>query len=202
MAFATVGSFLASQWGPVAVQAGATGLSALYGAINPNRARELQNEVIQGYRDLRETAQRQARGEFSPQEREQIRAQAQPQLQQVAGSVASRGLGSSPAGAQIAATAEQQVFSNAQLRAQQNEHIVNRDAYQAAMSMANRDESFYEDIAGIARALQMIRQLGGTPDPKAIGGVASAFGFEDGYMFYDDPAPGFYDDANAQGGTL
>ena len=195
------GTLLASQYGPLVVQGGLAGLSALKGAISPDHAKALQQEVIQGQRMRLDEVRRQARGQFTPQEREQHRAAAGPMLQQVAGSVASRGLGSSPAGAAITAGAEQQVFNQAQLRAQQQEHIVNRDAFDAAQSMANRDESFYEDLAGIARALQMIRQLGGTPDQAAVGGVAKAFGFEDGYNF-PDPAPGFYDPANATGGVV
>ena len=57
---------------------GLSGVSALYGAIAPNRGRELQNEIVEGYRFLRKTAQRQARGQFTPSERSQIRSSAQP----------------------------------------------------------------------------------------------------------------------------
>lgn len=186
MAVGTVGALLSSQYAPLVINAGIGGVAALKDAISPNRAQELQQEVISGLRDLREVSQRQARGDFTPQEREQLRASAQPQLQQVAGTVASRGLGSSPAGAQIAAQAEQQVFSDAQSRAMQMEQIVNRDAFNIAESLAQRDASFYEDLAGIARAIQMIRSLGGEPNPQAMGGVGKAFGMaspgEEGYQ--------------------
>lgn len=128
---------------------GLSGVSALYGAIAPNCGRELQNEIVEGYRSLRKTVQRQARGQFTPSERSAIRSSAQPHLQQVAGSVASRGLGSSPAGASIAA-AEQAVFSNAQQLAAAQEQIVNREAFLAASELVQRDAGFFEDLQAIS----------------------------------------------------
>lgn len=150
MAFETVGALLASKWGPLVVQGGLSGVSSLYGAIAPNRGRELQTEVVEGYRELRKTAQRQARGQFTPGERSEIRSSAQPQLQQVAGSVASRGLGSSPVGASLAAAAEQAVFSNAQQLAAAQEQIVNREAFMAASELVQRDAGFFEDLKAIS----------------------------------------------------
>ena len=185
MALASVGTFLAGKYGPLAVQGGLTAASALYGAITPNRAQELQEEVLEGYRELRSTAQRQARGQFTTQEREQMRADAQPQLQKVAGSVASRGLGSSPAGAAITAGAEQAVFTNAQRQAMIQEQVVNREAFAAASQMANEDASFFEDLRAISAAYQQIRSLGGTPDPAWSESVERAVGLREGYRGVD-----------------
>lgn len=185
MAFASVGTFLAGKYGPLAVQGGLTGVSALYGAIGPNRAQELQEEVLEGYRELRSTAQRQARGKFTLQEREQMRATAQPQLQKVAGSVASRGLGSSPAGAAIAAGAEQEVFQNAQRQAMIQEQVVNREAFAAASAMANEDASFFEDLRALSAAYQQIHALGGIPDPAWVETAQRAVGVRDGYRSKD-----------------
>ena len=185
MALSAVGAALGSQYGPLLIHGGLTGLAALRGAIAPDRARQLQEEVLEGYQVRREAAQRQARGEFTPTEREGLRMAAQPALQRVAGSIASRGLGSSPAGAAIAAQAEQAVFSTAQQRAAQTEQIINRDAFNAATSLANRDSSFYEDLQGIARALQTIRGLKERPDQRAMDTLGSAFGMREGYLFYD-----------------
>ena len=162
---ASVGAFLASKWGPLAVNAGLTGISALYGAISPNRGKELQDEVVEGYRTLRQTAQRQARGQFTPSERTQMRANAQPQLQAVAGSVASRGLGSSPAGAAITASAEQAVFSNAQRLAAQQEMIVNQELFAMASELVPRDEGFFNALQRIAAGYAQIRAMGGQPNP-------------------------------------
>ena len=181
MAFETVGALLASKWGPLAVNAGLTGISALYGAISPNRGRELQDEVVEGYRQLRQTAQRQARGQFTPNEREQMRANAQPQLQAVAGSVASRGLGSSPAGAAITAQAEQAVFSNAQRLAAQQEMVVNREAFNAATYMAQRDDGFFESLQRLSSAYAQIRAMGGQMDPQIDAAVRESLGLTDGY---------------------
>lgn len=185
MALASVGALLGSKWGPLVVQGGLTGVSALYGAIAPSKARELQEEVIDGYRDLRKTAQRQARGQFTPQENEQMRAAAQPQLQQVAGSVASRGLGSSPAGAAITAGAEQEVFQNAQRQAVVQEQIVNREAFAAASAMVEEDASFFEDIRALASAYQQIHASGGRVDPAIDAMVRKSIGLDDGYRGVD-----------------
>ena len=181
MAIESVGALLASKWGPVAVNAGLTGVSALYGLINPSHARTLQNEVFQGYSDLRKTAHRQARGQFTPSERTQMRANAQPQLQAVAGSVASRGLGSSPAGAAITAGAEQAVFTNAQRLAAQQELIVNRDAYAAAADLVQRDAGFFADLQGIAAAYAQIRAMGGQVPPELDEAVRQYVGIGEGY---------------------
>ena len=181
MALESVGALLASKWGPLVVQGGLTGISALYGAIAPNRGKELQDEVVDGYRQLRQTAQRQARGQFTPSERSMMRANAQPQLQQVAGSIASRGLGSSPAGAQIAAGAEQAVFTNAQRLAAQQEMVVNREAFMAATELVQRDEGFFQDLQRIASAYAQLRELGLNPDPEVDAAVRQAIGMSDGY---------------------
>ena len=186
-----VNALLTNPW---VVQSALTGTAALYSAINPNRAMELQNEVLEGYRQLRQDTARQARGQFTPAEGEQLRAAAQPELQRVSGTVASRGLGTSPAGAQILADAEQSVFSRAQQMATMQQHVVNREAFSVASSLANRDESFIEDLAGTARAIQRLRAMGAEPDPQAVGALESAFGLQGGYLFYDPAA--------ATGGTL
>lgn len=181
MAFETVGALLASKWGPLAVQGGLSGLAAIYGAISPNRARELQDEVIEGYRERRAVAQRQARGQFTPAERQDIRTAAQPQLQQVAGSVASRGLGSSPAGAAITSQAEQRVFTNAQQMAQAQQSIIDREAFDAASRMMQVDAGFFEDIQALASMYAQIRAHGGQVDPVIDQAVRGALGLEGGY---------------------
>ena len=181
MAFETVGALLASKWGPLVVQGGLSGVSALYGAIAPNRGRELQNEVVEGYRELRQTAQRQARGQFTPAERSEIRSSARPQLQQVSGSVASRGLGSSPAGASIAAAAEQSVFSNAQQLAAAQEQIINREAFMAASELVQRDDGFFEDLQAISATYAQIRALGGQVDSAVDAMVREYLGLSEGY---------------------
>ena len=178
---ASVGALLGAKYAPLVVNAGLAGISALYGALGGNRARELQDSVLEGYAELRETAQRQARGQFTPNERTQMRANAQPQLQAVAGSVASRGLGSSPAGAQIAAGAEQAVFSNAQRLAMQQEMVVNREAWMAATELVNRDEGFFQDLQRIAASYAQLRQLGLSPDPEVDAAVRQAIGMGEGY---------------------
>lgn len=178
---ASIGALLAGKWGPLIVSGGLSGVSSLYGALAPNRGRELQDEVIDGYREMRSTAQRQARGQFTPSERTQMREAAQPQLQAVAGSVASRGLGSSPAGAAIAAGAEQAVFANAQQMARRNEQIINREAWLAASEMAQRDEEFFADIQRLASAYQQLHALGLKPDPAIDSAVRQGLGLSDGY---------------------
>ena len=117
--------------------------------------------------------------------RDRIRANAQPQLQQVSGSVASRGLGSSPAGAAITAGAEQAVFQNAQRQAMIQEQVVHREAFAAASAMANEDASFFEDLRALAAAYQQIHALGSQPDPEWNVSVENAVGVRDGYRSKD-----------------
>ena len=176
-----IGALLASQYGPLVVQGGLAAVGGIYGAIKPNRARELQEQVLEGYQQLRETSQRQARGQFTPAERTMMRADAQPQLQQVAGSVASRGLGSSPAGAAITAGAEQAVFTNAQRLAAQQQLIVNRDAFSAATHLAQNDEGFFQDLQAISSAYAQIRAMGGQVSPEVDNSVRQYLGLDDGY---------------------
>ena len=110
-----------------------------------------------------------------------MRSAAQPQLQAVAGSVASRGLGSSPAGAAITAGAEQAVFSNAQRMAMQQELLVNREAFMSASELVQRDDGFFADLQRIAAAYAQLRAMGMTPSPEADAAVRQAIGMSDGY---------------------
>ena len=172
MALATLTALASSPWAPVV----ASGVSALYGGIVGSRAQELQDEVIQGYREQRERAQRMARGQFTPSERQEIRSTARPQLQQVAGSVASRGLGSSPAGAAITAGAEQQVFLNAQRMAMAQESVINREAFAAATQMADEDEGFFQSLQSIFASMARLRELGQSADPASVQALMTALG--------------------------
>ena len=99
-------------------------------------------------------------------------------MQQVAGSVASRGLGSSPAGASLAA-AEQAVFSNAQQLAAAQEQIVNREAFIAASELVQRDAGFFEDLKAISATYAQIRAMGGQVDTSVDATVLQYLGLAD-----------------------
>ena len=105
---------------PIDVQTGLflaqTGYS-LWKHINPDRRTELVNDVLTSQTQFRDILARQAYGNFTAAERQQIQAAAEPQVNQIAGNVAARGLGTSGAGAQIIAQAQQAPLQHAQQNA-------------------------------------------------------------------------------------
>ena len=80
--------------------------------------------------------------------------------------IASRGLGSSPAGASIAAEAEQ-------------EQIVNREAFLAASELVQRDAGFFEDLQAISTTYAQIRAMGGQVDATVDATVRRYLGLAD-----------------------
>lgn len=111
----------------------AQGANTLYKYINPDRRTQLINDVLESQTQFRDTMARQAFGNFTAAERQQIQAAAEPQVNQIAGNVAARGLGTSGAGLQVISKAQQAPFQHAQQNAMANLSGAN----QSLLNMAN-----------------------------------------------------------------
>ena len=85
-----------------------------YDYFTNRRLRELQEEVLDQQVQFNNDLARRARGKFTSTEIAQIRRDAAPQINAVAGNVAARGLGTSPAGAALVNEAIQAPFAAAQ----------------------------------------------------------------------------------------
>ena len=115
MAWQTVLNWVNSN--PEATLAIAQTGNTLLQHIKPDRRKELVDDVLNSQTQFRDRLARQAFGNFTAAERQQIQAAAEPQVNQVAANVARRGLGTSGAGAQIIAQAQQAPFLHAQQNA-------------------------------------------------------------------------------------
>ena len=117
----------------------------------PDKQKELMNEVLESQTNFRDMLARHAYGNFTATEREQIQAAAEPQVNQIAGGVAARGLGTSGAGAQVIAQAQQAPIQQAQRNALQALPAADANLLQATQLLD--DGSFMEDITAIAGLL-------------------------------------------------
>lgn len=113
--------------------------NTLWQHLTPDRARQLQMDVLQSQTQFRDRLARQAFGNFTAAERQQIAAANQPQVNQIAANVASRGLGGSCAGAQIIAQAQQAPLQFAQQNAMQLLPGVNRDLLASSNFLSEND---------------------------------------------------------------
>ena len=141
----------------ISVPIASTALSSVYRWIRPDRASELQAEVLQSQTDFRDRLARQAFGNFTAAERQQIQAAAQPQVNQIAANVARRGLGQSGAGAQLVTQAQQAPILHAQQTAAQTLPLANQALLQGSQYLLD-DNSFFEDLNAISRELTLARE--------------------------------------------
>lgn len=150
------------QW---SIPIGTTLISGLNRWINPDRARELQMDVLDSQTQFRDMLARQAFGNFTAAERQRIAAAAEPQVNQVAANVARRGLGGSGAGAQIISQAQQRPFEVAQQQALRALPGVNASLLRGSKGgvtppLLMDDGSFFDDLGAIARDLALATEAG------------------------------------------
>ena len=157
-ALATIGKWALAnpQW---SIPIGTTLISGLNRWINPDKARELQMDVLESQTQFRDMLARQAFGNFTAAERQQIAAAAEPQVNQVAANVARRGLGGSGAGAQIISQAQQRPFEVAQQQALRALPGMNASLLQGSQLLMD-DGSFFDDLGAIARDLALATEAG------------------------------------------
>ena len=133
--------------------------SSLYRFIRPDRARQLQEDVLQSQTEFRDRLARQAFGNFTAAERQQIAGAAEPQVNQVAANAARRGLGGSGAGAQIISQAQQRPFEVAQQQALRAFPGINASLLRGSQLLMD-DGSFFDDLGAIARDLALATEAG------------------------------------------
>ena len=153
---ATIGSWIAANPGP-SLTVGTHLAKGLYNLIKPDRARELQMDVLKSQKILRDQLARQAFGGFTAAERQQIRRAASPEINKIAGDIATRGLGTSGAGAQIIAEAQQAPFLKAQQSATQALSGANKALLDATKPLID-DSSFFEDLLAISKELKEFKK--------------------------------------------
>ena len=116
----------------------------------PDKAKQIQLEVLEDQKNFRRMLSRQSRGIFTGSERQAIARGAEPTVNRIAGNVAARGLGGSGAGAQVIAEAQQAPFLEAQTAATQALSGANVQAFKMASQLIG-DDSFYEDLGGLVQ---------------------------------------------------
>lgn len=132
----------AGKWAlnnPQSVLAVAQVGNSLYRHINPDRRTELINDTLNSQTQFRDMLARQAFGNFTAAERQQIQAANEPQVNQVAANVSSRGLGTSGAGAQIITQAQQAPLQFAQQNAMQALPGANQNLLASSQYLAKND---------------------------------------------------------------
>lgn len=148
---------IAAAKNPVVQTVGLAGVGGLYNLISPDKQKQIMRGVLDDVALHQKGELRRSRGQFTAQEREQIMRQSEPQVNQVAANVASRGLGTSPAGAQIVAGAQQAPFQYAQ---QQAAESVPRTA-QLLMNLSrgmSGNQQFHQLLGSISQSLQYMRE--------------------------------------------
>ena len=115
-------------------------------------------QVLEDQKNFRRMLSRQSRGIFTGSEREAIARGAEPQVNRIAGGVASRGLGGSGAGAQVIAEAQQAPFLQAQDSATQALSNANRQAFDMASQLIS-DDSFFNDMSKLVSDLTELDAL-------------------------------------------
>ena len=124
--------------------------SAVYRSLNPERAMQIRENVLNSQMELRNTIARRAFGVLTPADADTIKRQAEPQVNAVQANVASRGLGSSGAGAQVIAEAQQGAFTQAREQAQQMLPVYDQAILGSANALLMNDGSFFDDLNAIA----------------------------------------------------
>ena len=128
------------------------GVKQIGNLIAPNRQGEIIQSVLQSQIDFRDQIARRAFGRLTPRDHQQLQMQAEPQVNAIAGNVASRGLGSSPAGAAIVGDAQAQAYSQARQEALQALPMYDQNLMRTFATLRT-DNSFNEDIDTTAQLL-------------------------------------------------
>lgn len=155
---------------PMLILGGLSAAGSIYNTIKPDEAQEIQKSVLRDMQARRLKLQRQARGKFTGAEREDIMRAAEPGLNQLAGNLAQRGLGTSPAGGQILGAASVEPFTSARQFAEGELGRANAQALDASQLLA-ADDSFFDDIEGIAQGYFELEGLGADSEDGLLNSV-------------------------------
>ena len=148
---------IAGAKNPVVQTVGLSLAGGIYDLINPDEQRQIQRQVLDDAAAFQRGLLRQSRGRFTAQEREAIRRNSEAQVNAVAGNVAQRGLGTSPAGAAIVAQAQQAPYFAATQQAASQIPAVTSMVSQLAQSMGG-NRQFHQLLGSIGKSLSYLRE--------------------------------------------
>lgn len=130
-----------------------SGANALFRSLSPDRAMQIRDKVLNSQIETRNMIARRAFGHLTPAEAQSIEQGAEHQVNAVQANVASRGLGSSGAGAQVIADAQQQPFHEAQQQALNALPILDQALWQNTTALMLNDGSFTDDLQAVAQLI-------------------------------------------------
>ena len=132
-------------------------LGGLWDSFTESPRERLEKEIFQARRERLGELRRQAKGHFTPAERQDIQRAHEPILNRVATNIARRGLDTSGAALEALAQAEQAPFLQAQQLAQTQLGDYELKTFDLSRQLMQEDDGFLEDIQGIT---QYLFQLG------------------------------------------
>ena len=160
------------------VQGGIAAGSALLGGLfgGDDEAKKLQEEVLRERIQFAKGLRRRAEGGFTASESQNLLANAQPRLNQIAANVSARGLGQSGAGAQVLSQATGDVFQQAQNQAAALLPGALAGSSQAAGQLASieaqENQAFFDAIGGFARNFAILQGMGGLGNSPELADTA------------------------------
>lgn len=132
-------------------------LGGLWDSFTESPRERLEKEILQARRERLGELRRQAKGHFTPAERQDIQRANEPVLNRVASNIAQRGLDTSGAALEVLAQAEQTPFLRAQQQAQVQLDDYELKTFDLSRQLMEEDDGFLGDIQGIT---QYLFQLG------------------------------------------
>ena len=132
-------------------------VSGLWDSFTESPRERLEKEIFQARRERLGEMRRQAKGHFTPAERQDIQRANEPVLNRVATNIAQRGLDTSGASLEALAQAEQAPFLQAQQLARTRLDDYELKTFDLSRQLMQEDDGFLEDIQEIT---QYLFQLG------------------------------------------
>ena len=121
------------------------------GGTEENPRRELEREILQARKERLADLRRQAKGKFTPAERQDIRRANEQILNRVASNIAQRGLEVSGVAGQILAEAEQAPFLQAQKLAQGKLDDFELKTFNLTQKMIQEDDGLVKDLQKVVK---------------------------------------------------
>ena len=128
-------------------------VGGLWDTFTESPREKLEKEILQARRERLGDLRRQAKGHFTPAERQDIQRANEPILNRVASNIAQRGLDTSGAALEVLAQAEQTPFLQAQQQAQTQLNDYELKTFDLARQLMQEDDGFLGDIQGITQYL-------------------------------------------------
>ena len=132
-------------------------VGGLWDSFTESPRERLEKEILQARRERLGELRRQAKGHFTPAERQDIQRANEPVLNRVASNIAQRGLDTSGAALEVLAQAEQAPFLRARQQARVQLDDYELKTFDLSRQLMEEDDGFLGDIQGIT---QYLFQLG------------------------------------------